>query len=204
MLLLIRDRGECQDLIRQRKAWELDRYDEVWDGLYVIPPNVNNEHQQIVARVAAIMQDVIGWPGLGEVCPGVNVSDRKKKWEKNYRIPDVAVFLKGGKAVNLGTHWFGGPDWLTEVLSPGEEAHEKFDFYAKVGVREVLLIDRDPWSIELHRLEDRQFMLVGKSTVEQPDELKSSVLPLSFRLVAGLTRPLVQVTESNGTRQWHV
>ena len=187
MTVLVRDKGESRDLIRQRKALGLDRYDEVWDGVYVMPPMANNEHQQVVGRVTAIMQDVIGWPGLGEVRAGVNVSDRKKNWQKNYRIPDVAVFLEGGKAVNLDTHWLGGPDWLTEVLSPGEEAYEKFDFYAKVGVREILLIDRDPWGIkDCIGWRIGNCCSIGKSTLEQPDELKSSVLPLSFRLVAGL------------------
>src|ERR1019366_9806105 len=105
MSLLIRDRSISRQMIAKRKALGLDRYDEVWNGVYVMPPMPNDEHQQLVSRVNSIMEDVVGWPGLGDVRPGVNVSDRIKGWKKNYRIPDVAVFLKGGSAVNHGTHW---------------------------------------------------------------------------------------------------
>ena len=150
------------------------------------------------------MEDVIGWPGLGEVRPGVNVSDRVKNWKKNYRIPDVAVFLNGGKAINYTTHWVGGPDWLAEILSDDDESRKKLEFYETVAVREILLIDRDPWSTELYQLQNDKLILAGKSDLEQPNQLKSLVLPLSFQMVAGLTRPLVLVRHTDGTRQWHV
>ncbi|MSQ93261.1 MAG: hypothetical protein EXR98_01750 [Gemmataceae bacterium] len=76
MALLIRDKSVSRALIRKRKRLGHDRYDEVWNGVYVMPPMPNDEHQQIVTRLTAIMQDVIGWPGLGEVRLGVNISDR--------------------------------------------------------------------------------------------------------------------------------
>ena len=204
MSVLIRDRSISRDLIRKRKSQGLDRYDEVWDGVYVMPPMPNDEHQQLVSRTTSIMEDVIGWPGLGEVRPGVNVSDRVKNWKKNYRIPDVAVFLNGGKAINYTTHWVGGPDWLAEILSDDDESRKKLEFYETVAVREILLIDRDPWSIELYQLQNDKLILAGKSDLEQPNQLKSLVLPLSFQMVAGLTRPLVLVRHTDGTRQWHV
>jgi Uma2 family endonuclease len=204
MSVLIRDRSISRDLIRKRKSQGLDRYDEVWDGVYVMPPMPNDEHQQLVSRTTSIMEDVIGWPGLGEVRPGVNVSDRVKNWKKNYRIPDVAVFLNGGKAINYTTHWVGGPDWLAEILSDDDESRKKLEFYETVAVREILLIDRDPWSTELYQLQNDKLILAGKSDLEQPNQLKSLVLPLSFQMVAGLTRPLVLVRHTDGTRQWHV
>ena len=204
MSVLIRDPMMSRNFIAKRKARGLNRYDEVWNGVYVMPPMPNDEHQQVVSRVNSIMEDVVGWPGLGEVRPGVNVSDRVKGWKKNYRIPDVAVFLKECKAVNHRTHWVGGPDWLTEVLSPDDDAREKLKFYEQIGVREVLLIDRDPWSIELYQRRDDKLILVGKSDLKNPAELKSMVLPLSFQIVSGITRPLVLVRHTDGTKQWHV
>ena len=39
-------------------------------------PLPNDEHQSIVSRLTSILEDVIGWPGLGKVRPGVNVTDR--------------------------------------------------------------------------------------------------------------------------------
>src|SRR3954471_19478669 len=82
-----------------------DRYDEVWDGVEVMSPLTNDEHQQIALGLGAVFQIVIGWPGLGDARAGVNVSDRVEGWQRNYRIPDVAVFLRGTSARNCGTHW---------------------------------------------------------------------------------------------------
>jgi Uma2 family endonuclease len=76
---------------------------------------------------------------------GVNVSDRVRGWKKNFRIPDLAVYLHSSSAKNHKSHWVGGPDLMVEILSPGEAAYAKFDFYTAVGTKEILLIDRDPW-----------------------------------------------------------
>src|SRR5207247_8232282 len=127
MSVLICDRAISRDLIAERKALGLDRYDEVWNGVYVMAPMANDEHKQLVSLFNSIMEDVICWPGLGAVRPGVNVSDREDDWRQDYRIPDVAVFLRGCKAVNRDTHWFGGPDWLTEILSEDEPIQEKLN-----------------------------------------------------------------------------
>jgi Uma2 family endonuclease len=204
MSLLIRDRSISRKMIARRKALGHDRYDEVWDGVYIMSPLPNDEHQQLVTRVTYIMEDAVGLPGLGDVRPGINLSDRVKGWKKNYRIPDVVVFLKGGIAVNHGTHWVGGPDWLTEIVSPEEDPGPKLEFYEKIRAREVLIIHRDPWSIELYQLQNDKLVLSGKSDLDEPNELKSAVLPLSFQMVQGITRPLVLVRHTDGTKQWHV
>ena len=73
--------------------------------------------------------------------PGVNLSDRDEGWEQNFREPDVAVFLRDGKAINCGTHWQGAADFLVEIISPGERTREKIPFYSSLGVVE-LLVDR--------------------------------------------------------------
>jgi hypothetical protein len=52
MSVLIRDRTMGRSLIARRKARGLDRHDEVWDGVYVMPPMPNNEHQAIAPRWA--------------------------------------------------------------------------------------------------------------------------------------------------------
>ena len=107
--------------------------------------------------------------------PGVNLSDRDKGWEQNYREPDVAVFLRDGKAINCGTHWRGAADFLVEIISPGERTREKIPFYSSLGVVELLIIDRDPWTLELYRHQNGQLAKVGQSTLaaarspRQPD-----------------------------------
>jgi len=58
--------------------------------------------------------------------------------------------------------------------------------------------------LELYRLHDGQLALVGRSRLERPDVLQSTVLPLSFRLIPGDTRPRIEVCHNDGVQQWAV
>ena len=122
----------------------------------------------------------------------------------NYRSPDVVVFLNDTKAENCDTHWFGGPDFAVEIVSPGDRSREKFEFYANVGVRELLLIDREPWRLELFRLQEGKLVEVGRSTVKEPRQLASEVAPLDLRLVPGEQRPQIEVVHHDGEQAWTV
>ena len=73
---------------------------------------------------------------------------------------------------------------------------------AQPGTRELLLVDRKPWALELDRLEAGVLRLVGKSTLEGPQILTSAVLPLRFRLVEGEARPRIRVEPAVGLQTW--
>jgi Uma2 family endonuclease len=202
MATLIQDAELSQKLIAERKRNGLDRWDEVWEGLYVMNPLPNDEHQEIQCRLAYVLVDVIDMPRLGKVRSGVNVSDRETDWDKNYRCPDVVVFLNETKAINHGSFWFGGPDFAIEIASPGDRSREKLAFYGKVATRELLLLDRNPWSLELHRHDGEQLINVGISTPNQPDWLTSEVVPLTFRLIPGDSRPEIEAVHHGTGRAW--
>jgi Uma2 family endonuclease len=204
MDLLVLDPFARDQLIQERRANGLDRWDEAWDGVYVLMPNPNVEHQKIAAGLVIAFGIVVKLPGLGEVFNGVNVSDREEGWTHNYRCPDVAIYLRENPARDCGPHWFGGPDLAVEIASPDDRAREKLGFYSKVGVRELLLIDRDPWALELYKLRRNKLALVGKSDLERPSVLASDVVPLSFRLVAGAARPGIEVIHADGVQRWIV
>src|SRR5438874_10485961 len=91
--LLILDEEIGQDLIRDRQQRGIDQYDEVWEGLYVMPPLANNAHQDLVTNLAVIAFNVINLEGRGRAQAGANVSDRRTGWKKNYRVPDLVVVL---------------------------------------------------------------------------------------------------------------
>jgi Uma2 family endonuclease len=158
------------------------RYDEVWDGVLVVAPLPNNDHQIVVTRLATAFSGLIDWNAGDQVLAGTNVSDRDTDWTSNYREPDVAVYLASNPAKNKGTHWFGGPDLAVEIVSPGEEPRDKLEFYAKVQTREVLIVDRDPWRLELYQLRGDQLVRVGTSEANDGVVLTSGVLPLTFQL----------------------
>ncbi len=69
-------------------------------------------------------------------------------------------------------------------------------------MKELLLVDRKPWAIELYRLQDGVLTLVGKSDLTDPATLTSEVVPLSFQLVAGEPRPTVFMAHADGVQSW--
>ena len=85
MTAVIADPDLQRRLIRRRRLHEEDRYDEVWEGVYVMNAQPNDEHQSIVSRLTYIFEFVIGEPGMGKVRPGTNISDRAKGWKENYK-----------------------------------------------------------------------------------------------------------------------
>ena len=204
MATLITDPSLEERLRAEREVSGADRFDEVWEGVYVMVPMRNNEHQQIVTRLSSILQEIVGWSGESEVRAGVNLSDRETDWKQDYRVPDIAVFLQSGGAQNRGTHWRGAADLLVEVVSPDDRTREKLPYYASLGVRELLLIDRDPWAVELYRLGDGGLEPVGVSRLDDDQVLQSEQVPLSFRLIAGDERPVVEVSLADGEKQWQV
>lgn len=203
MMVQVLDPQVCSDLIAQRKALGQDGFDEVWEGVYVMAPLANNEHQNLGTRLGTVFYQFLTWPDA-MVYVGVNVSDREEDWRFNFRIPDVAVYLAGNSGRDCGTHWFGGPDWAAEILSEGDRSREKFDFYAKVNVRELLLVDRDPWELELWQNQAGQFVSLGKSSLADGEELTSTVLPVTFRLLPAEPRPRIEVVHQRDGRRWLV
>ena len=76
------------------------------------------------------------------------MSSRSQRWKRNFRCPDVAVFLPDNPAEDRKTHWFGGPDFAVEIQSPFDRSREKFGFYAKVGVACWMFVTCRPWAAD--------------------------------------------------------
>src|SRR5260370_28637027 len=148
--LVILDEFVSDETIRERQRLGHDRYDEVWDGVYVMPPMPNSFHQSTVHRYAVVLDAVVP-EDEGVIQEGANVSDRDEGREQNYRIPDIVVVLPGGRALDRQTHWRGGPDFLVEVASPGDDTEEKIPFYSRILVRELLIVQRDSRELRLLR-----------------------------------------------------
>ena len=197
--LMVPDEATVDRLIADRRRDGLDRKDEVWEGTYVVMPDPGNEHQELVLDIAAALKQIVK-PQGGRAFPGCNVSDRDD-WRTNYRNPDVAVFLKGTAAEDRGSHWLGGPDLAIEIVSRGDRSRDKLDFYAAVGTRELLILERDPWSLDVFRLDGDELTLVGTAEVGGPAVQTRAVdAAWSLAVPNGLGRPTVVLTA--GDRTW--
>lgn len=77
---------------------------------------------------------------------------------RNYRVPDLVLARPEHKA----RRGIAGPaELVVELLSPHDESRAKLPYYAAVGGREVLLIDRAARAFELHRLVDGGLIVVA-------------------------------------------
>jgi len=201
---LVIDPGIERQLLERRRASRGDRWDEVWDGVYVMAPLPNLEHQELVINLGAAFKSSFADQPAVRVFPGINVSDRQEGWEQSYRCPDVAVILPGSRAVDCGAFCFGGPDFVVEITSDYDRSREKFDFYAGVGVREFLIVDRDPWQLELYTLQGQKLSLAGRVVAGESSSLASQVMPLTFRLVppSKSGRPQIEIVRTTDAQRW--
>ena len=125
---LVLDPYVSDRLIRERRERGIDVFDEVWQGVYVMAPAPNDEHQEIGLHLALPILEVVEGAGLGVVRQTINLAADPNDWESDYRIPDIVVFLKGSKAVCHDTFWSGPPDFLVEIISPRDKTRDKLHF----------------------------------------------------------------------------
>jgi len=214
MATIIHDKQLEERLRAERVATGADRYDEVWKGTYMLAPMPNNEHQFLVARLTRILDELVTDTDRGMVFPGANVSDRIDDWQSNYRVPDVAVFLHdsvtpGARgAENHGAFWFGGPDLAIEIVSANDLSREKLEFYANVGTRELLILDRDPWLLEFYQLRAATLGLVATTTPNEPQPITLETCPLQLALQpndqSSNDRPQLIATSQTDGKIWVV
>src|SRR5262245_47958920 len=140
--------------LARRKSIGLDRRDEMWDGVLHMTPAPSVEHQRVLDRIICFLEPYLRTSERGLLISGVNVFGDSAQ---DYRIPDLAFVAKGHENLlgNDGVRG-GGPDAVIEIRSPDDETYEKLPFYASVGTREVIVIDRDSKRPEIYRLRGSQ------------------------------------------------
>jgi Uma2 family endonuclease len=202
MAVLVLSPYWTERVLAERQANGANVRDEVWDGVTVIMPEADNEHDDLVGFFRFVFRTVFSPELRHHVHGPVNVSDQPSNWRQNYRIPDVSVFRAGTASENRRTHWFGGPELAIEVVNPDDKSRDKLDFYAKVGTREVLVLDRDPWQLELYQLRGGKMHPNGTGKPGDGVVLVSSIGPLKLELVQAEPRPKVKITHSETGQEW--
>jgi Uma2 family endonuclease len=110
---------------------------------------------------------------------GINVFGTRA----NYRVPDL-TFVSAGREHVLHEDGVrgGGPDAVIEIRSPEDETYEKLPFYASLGTREVIVIDRDSKRPEIYRLAGPQFVVLQ---IDAEGWLHAETMRVRFRAVEG-------------------
>ena len=73
MSLMVLDKRIAEELLTERRAWGGDHHDEVWDGVYMMSPLPNNEHQELVV-LGTFSQAAAGQMYSPDSLPGKAVS----------------------------------------------------------------------------------------------------------------------------------
>ncbi|MFW5692632.1 MAG: hypothetical protein ACOCWL_00305 [Thermoguttaceae bacterium] len=68
----------------------------------------------------------------------------------------------------------------------------------------MLIVERDPWRLELLRHDGTELRGVGRSELPGGAILASRRLPLTFRLTAGRPRPKIEVLHARSGERWEV
>jgi Putative restriction endonuclease len=89
---------EFEALLERRRQLGQDRYDEVWDGVYVMNPAPSYEHQRLAQQLAVLLDPLARAADLEAVAGGVNLGD-----EDSYRIPDASLHRRGSGGAFVGS-----------------------------------------------------------------------------------------------------
>lgn len=126
-------------VLAERARLGLDVFDEVWNGEYHMVPTPTNEHQRLGARLLIAAYPVAEAAGL-EVRYEFNLLPADAVGFEDFRVPDLVVFHP---SVGAEEGVRGPASLVVEIRSPGDESFEKLPFFDRIGVGEVLIIDRD-------------------------------------------------------------
>jgi len=170
------------DELARRRRLGLDRRDEMWEGVLHMAPAPAYEHQRILDRMLLFLAPLIERHRSGTLVSGINVFNEKRS--DDYRIPDLTFVAAGRESVLAPDGVRGGPDAVVEVRSPEDETYEKLPFFAALGVREVIVVDRDTKRPEVFRLAGPQYVAVAP---DREGSIPSQCLGVRLRVLSGPT-----------------
>lgn len=135
---------ELEQLLARRRRSGADRFDEVWEGRYVVAPDPHASHGALQLELAPLLKAAARRLGLHPALT-FNLGG-----PEDYRIPDAGL-LPAPYAV-----WHDTAVLVVEVLSPDDMTFDKLDFYTTHGVRELLVVDGQDRSVRCFALQDGQ------------------------------------------------
>ena len=143
---------ELVELIERRRALGLDTFDEMWNGEYHMAPGPSARHGRVDHDLVVALASRARRAGLVGTGP-FNLGEAD-----DYRVPDAGLHCGRPSAVYLATAAI-----VVEVVSPGDETFDKFDFYARHEVAEVIVADPQRRVVRIWRLSDGRYAETGRS-----------------------------------------
>lgn len=156
------------DALRQEEVYTIDDIYALPDGeraelidgkiYYMAPPST--KHQRLVSRLNQVIANYIDSQNREcEVFPAPFAVFLNKD-DINYLEPDLSVICDTSKLDDRGCH--GSPDWIIEIVSPGNKPMDYFTKlfkYRNADVREYWIVDPTREQVLVYQFE--------KETMEQ-------------------------------------
>jgi len=140
---------------------ETNRYLELSEGKLIMPPHPTNTHQATVGALYRWLDEFVQARNLGVVrLAPLPV----RLWAGKVREPDV-FFLAREHSDRIGEQFFGPPDLVIEVVSPGTrrvDRSEKPAEYARAGVAEYWIVDPSAGTVEVFVLQEGAYQLLAR------------------------------------------
>ena len=167
-------------LAQQRLYTEEDYYRlpenmraELIDGQFYSQAAPSRTHQRILSDLhITIGQYIRSKGGSCEVYPAP-FAVKLFEDDKTIVEPDISVICDPNKLTDKGCT--GAPDWIIEIVSPGNPAHDyvrKLNLYLDAGVREYWIVDPIQKSIHVYHLVEEQFKMTSYTF---QDEIKTGI-----------------------------
>ena len=135
---------ELEQLLERRRRAGADRFDEVWEGRYVVAPDPHSNHGAVMGELYRLLKVTGSRLGLRAALT-FNLGG-----PDDYRIPDAGL-IPGPAGV-----WHDTAVLVVEVLSPDDMTFDKLDFYTAHGVRELLVVGWQDRSVRCFDLQEGQ------------------------------------------------
>ncbi|MBC6612765.1 Uma2 family endonuclease [Hymenobacter sp. BT507] len=150
-------------------TWQFDEFVELIKGkVSRMSPAPRVVHQDILLNISAALKYTL----RGRACrPYVapfdvrlnNVTPNGDSGIATVVQPDICVICDPAKVDAKGCA--GAPDWIIEILSPGNATHDirvKFDLYEENGVGEYWIVFPDEKNVAAYVLTDGRYQLRGE------------------------------------------
>lgn len=171
-----------EEFLEERRRLGHDKKDECWDGVIHMVPPPSTIHDRFTLDLFSPLDAIAKRRGWRAWTAGVYEPTKERSW----RVPDLS--LAGSERVSR--RGLEGAELVVEVLSPHDKSREKFDFYARVGVREVWLIEPKTRETEIYALREGGYQPItfgaGVAT--------SEVLGITLEIVDG---PLLRLRDGD-------
>lgn len=151
---------------------------EVIENTLYMSPTPTSQHQRLIRELLGLIDQFVKKENVGEVF--VSPLDVFLDESSNAVQPDLFFIQSANLSiVDPNGHVHGIPDLIIEILSSGNQKHDKTrkkDLYEKFGVKEYWIVDPNSKKTIGYSLTNSKFIEIG----EFEGELKSLLLKQSF------------------------